>query len=67
MPGTKRSVENSLISLPSDWPTTWCEHIHKNYVAISVIRETGFIEMNTYKVFINISDAFSNICAQADL
>ncbi|CAF1510149.1 unnamed protein product, partial [Adineta steineri] len=54
-------------SLPSDGSTTWCEHIHENYVAISVIREIGFIEMNTYKVFINITDAFSNICSQADL
>ncbi|CAF1485839.1 unnamed protein product [Adineta steineri] len=67
MPRIKRSVENSLISLPSYWLTTCCEHIHENYVAISVIRETGFIEMNTYKVFINITDVFSDICGQADL
>ncbi|CAF0894858.1 unnamed protein product [Rotaria sordida] len=63
----KTFVEESSIPLPSNWSTTWHEQIHKNYLAISLIRETAVIENNTQSAALSLVDVLSNIGGQTGL
>ncbi|CAF1039325.1 unnamed protein product [Adineta steineri] len=65
--GIKTFVENSLIPLPSDWSTTWSEYIYTNYVAVSVVQGTYFVESNIQQASINLIDVLSNIGGQTGL
>lgn len=66
-PGIKSFVENSTIPLPSDWSTTWKEHIRRNYLALSVVRETAVVENITQTAQLTIVDVISNIGGQTGL
>ena len=37
----KEFVENSSIPLPSNWSTTWRQHIYQNYLSITIGGQTG--------------------------
>ena len=66
-PGIKSFVENSTIPLPSDWSTAWREHIHRNYLAVSVVRETTTMENVTQSAQMTVVDVISNIGGQTGL
>lgn len=67
LPDIKSFVEKSTIPLPSDWSTAWREHIHRNYLALSVVRETTTIENITQSAQLTIVDVISNIGGQTGL
>ncbi|CAF0991743.1 unnamed protein product [Rotaria sordida] len=67
MDDIKRFVENSTIPLPENWSTTWHEHIHANYLAVDVVRETNIVENNTQTPTLTPVDVLSNIGGQTGL
>jgi len=67
MDGIKAFVENSLVPLPSDWPTTWRTSIQGNYPVVSVVRETNVIENYAQPAQLSLVDVLSNIRGQTGL
>ena len=64
----KGFVENdSSVPLPANWSNLWPDYIRTNYLAISVVRETNVVEINTQQASISIIDLFSNIGGQTGL
>ncbi|CAF1331203.1 unnamed protein product [Rotaria sp. Silwood1] len=57
----KNFVENSTVSLPNNWSTTWQQHIYENYLIVNVISESHIIETNTQISSLGIVDVISNI------
>ncbi|CAF3589723.1 unnamed protein product [Rotaria sordida] len=67
MDDIKRFVENSTITLPANWSTIWHEHIHANYLAVSVVPETNIVENNTQTPTLTLVNVLSNIGGQTGL
>ena len=65
--GIKAFVENSTVPLPSDWSTAWQDYIEKNYLSVSIMRETTTIENITQSAQMTIVDVISNIGGQTGL
>lgn len=63
----KRFVERTNVTRPPDWSTAWRAHIHANYLAITVSRETYVVESITQKATISPVDVLSNIGGQTGL
>ncbi|CAF1425466.1 unnamed protein product [Rotaria sordida] len=60
-------VGNSLITLPSDWSTSWRTHIQNSYVAIDVVRESMLVEKYTQQATMSGVDLLSNVGGQTGL
>jgi hypothetical protein len=67
MEDIKRFAENSSIPLPTDWNTTWRQHVRQNYLTINVVRETSIVENDTQTASITPVDLLSNIGGQTGL
>ena len=67
MANIKRFVENSNITLPANWSTTWQEHIQQNYLALNVILETDIVERNIQTAMLTMVNAISNVGGQTGL
>ena len=67
MPLIKRFVENTSVPLPPDWSSAWRDHIHRNYLSISVEREKIVVENNTQSATLTLVDVLSNIGGQTGL
>ncbi|UJR11174.1 hypothetical protein I4U23_015355 [Adineta vaga] len=67
MNGIKAFVEKSTVPLPTDWSTNWENHIKKNYLALSIVRETTVVEENKQSAQLTIVDVLSNIGGQTGL
>ena len=63
----KTWVENSGVPLPTNWSNTWHEHIHSNYLAVNVVRETNVVVNNTQTAILSHVDVLSNIGGQTGL
>ncbi|CAF1156566.1 unnamed protein product [Rotaria sordida] len=63
----KAFVENSSVSLPANWSITWREHIHADYLAVSIVRETNIVETNSETAVLGLVDVLSNIGGQTGL
>ena len=63
----KRFVENTSVPLPLDWSKAWREHIHRNYLSITVACETVVVENNTQSATVTLVDVLSNIGGQTGL
>ena len=60
-------VENSSVSLPTDWSTAWDTYITPSYLAISVVRQSGLVENSTQTATIGLVDVLSNLGGQTGL
>ena len=68
MAGIKYFVENLTgVPLPTNWSTTSYEYVQKNYVALTVVRETTIVENSTQKAQLGVVDILSNIGGQTGL
>ena len=65
--GIKQFVENSNISLPTNWSATWRQHISENYLILNVIVETTTTERYTQVAAVNLVDVVSSIGGQTGL
>ena len=65
--GIKYFVENSNITLPVNWSTTWQEHIQANYLSLSVFSETDIVESQIQRATLTIVNVVSNIGGQTGL
>ena len=63
----KLFVENSSISLPNNWSTLWRTYIQRDYVAITIERESTLTEMYTQQASMSAVDVLSNIGGQTGL
>ncbi|CAF0987730.1 unnamed protein product [Rotaria sp. Silwood1] len=63
----KAFVENSTVSLASNWSTAWREYIYDNYLSVVVALETITIENNTQTSVLGVVDIISNIGGQCGL
>ncbi|CAF1125475.1 unnamed protein product [Rotaria sordida] len=59
--GIKAFVENSSVPLPLDWSTAWRTHIQNNYVAVSVVREAAFVDIQIQQAKITLGDVISKV------
>lgn len=65
--GIKDFVENSGVGLAPNWSTEFTQYIHKNYLSLSVVRETVIVENSTQKAQLGVVDILSNIGGQTGL
>ena len=63
----KHFVENSNISLPTDWWTTWSTHVEKSYLKLQVMPVTSNVESITQTAALDLIDVVSNIGGQTGL
>lgn len=63
----KAFVENSSVPLPSNWSTASLDYIERNYLLVSIIRETHLVENNIQRASLQIIDVLSNVGGQTGL
>ena len=67
MDGIKEFVEQSNMSLPKNWSTTWPKHIEASYLSLKVLQETSLVENYTQIATLNLVDIVSIIGGQTGL
>ena len=65
--GIRQFVEQSNISLPTNWSTMWRKHIEQNYVGVMVMSETDIVESNIQRAKYSVVSILSNIGGQTGL
>ena len=63
----RQFVEQSNISLPTNWSTMWRKHIEQNYVGVKVMSETPIVESNIQRATYSVVSILSNIGGQTGL
>lgn len=63
----KQFVENSSVPLPLNWFNASHNYISRNYLSISIVRETHLVENNIQRPSLKLIDVLSNIGGQTGL
>ncbi|CAM4763905.1 unnamed protein product [Rotaria magnacalcarata] len=66
-PFIKSFVENSNVTLPTNWSSTWKSEILHNYVSLDVVCETYRVENYTQEASVSSVDLLSNVGGQSGL